>query len=150
MKVCTACQSTKQLTEYFIKDKKSGRLHSQCKQCYAAKRKLYYAEHYKKYGDKYRLRANARKALIRSQLRTQLLAYLSDKSCVVCGMSDPRTLDFDHLEQAEKSFGVAKAMSNIMPWDVILQEIKKCQILCANCHRIRTAEQFGWYKNPIG
>jgi hypothetical protein len=27
----------------------------------------------------------------------------------------------------------------------IKEEIAKCQVLCANCHAMRTAEQFNWY-----
>ena len=29
--------------------------------------------------------------------------------------------------------------------EAILEEIAKCDLICANCHRIRTAKQLGWY-----
>ncbi|CAN5395781.1 hypothetical protein BH10PAT3_BH10PAT3_3910 [soil metagenome] len=75
-----------------------------------------------------------------------MLDYLQDKSCVECGINDVRVLDFDHIDPTTKSFGIAKGIHNIISWPNILKEIEKCQILCANCHRIRTSEQNNWYK----
>lgn len=76
-----------------------------------------------------------------------MLEYLSDKSCVVCGMSDPRVLEFDHVNPKTKTIGIAVAITNVLSWERILLEIEKCQILRANCHKIKTAQQQGWYKN---
>jgi hypothetical protein len=85
---------------------------------------------------------------IRDNLRSNLLEYLADKSCSVCGIKDPRVLEFDHIDPTTKSFGIARGMTNALSWENILIEIKKCQVLCANCHKIKTAEEQGWYKNP--
>ena|SRR5215213_2972902 len=83
---------------------------------------------------------------IKTELKARLLDFLSDKSCTACGISDPRVLDFDHINIEEKSFGIARGLTNAFNWVKILTEIEKYQILCANCHRIRTAEQFNWYR----
>jgi hypothetical protein len=146
MKVCTKCGEQKPLTEYFVKDNATGRLHAQCKLCYKAHRKNYYAAHYKKYGDKYRFRAKIRHHKIKQELHCKMLDFLIDKACEICGENDLRVLDFDHLEPNQKKFGIAQAMTYGMPWEKIETEIKKCRILCANCHRRHTAEQNGWYK----
>ncbi len=74
------------------------------------------------------------------------MLYLADKQCAACGVSDVCVLDFDHINADDKSFSIARALSNTLSWDLILNEIAKCQILCANCHRIRTAKQFNWYR----
>lgn len=34
-------------------------------------------------------------------------------------------------------------------WENILKEIEKCQVLCANCHRIKTARDYKWYISDI-
>jgi len=143
---CTNCGIIKTEQEFFFRDKRNGKLHSQCKTCYMNKRRTYYKDHYSKFAGTYRARAIARKHRVRSELRAKLLTYLRDKQCSVCGISDPRVLDFDHINSSEKSFGIARALTNTLDWRKILVEIKKCRILCANCHRIRTAEQFGWYR----
>ena len=76
-----------------------------------------------------------------------MIDYLDDKSCVECGMQDSRTLEFDHIKPEDKSFSIARAINDTYSWKTIMSEIQKCQILCANCHKIKTAKEQGWYKN---
>lgn len=45
-------------------------------------------------------------------------------------------MDFDHLKP--KSFELAKAASHYRSLETIKKEIDKCEVVCANCHRIRT------------
>lgn len=146
MKICTVCGVEKPDKDFYLKNKEKGRLHSQCKQCYAAKRKIFMQEHYLKYGDAYRLRARARKGRLKKQRQEQLYGLLQGKSCERCGIDDMRVLDFDHIDSSTKKFSIARAVNDGYAWELIIEEIKKCRILCANCHRIRTAEQFGWRK----
>lgn len=71
--------------------------------------------------------------------------YFKSNPCVQCGESDPIVLEFDHVDQSDKSFVIA----NMVTYSVstIQKEINKCRVLCANCHRRHTATQMGWYKN---
>ena len=102
------------------------------------------------YGDAYRTRARVRKAAIKMQRQDQLYTYLQDKACESCGISDLRVLDFDHLDPKTKIFNIAQAITHCYAWQVIMEEINKCRILCSNCHRIRTAEQYNWRKWRLG
>lgn len=70
---------------------------------------------------------------------TKLIDYLKNKTCLDCGESNPMVLDFDHLPKYEKKFSIGRAISgSTRSWNSIFLEIKKCEIVCANCHRIRT------------
>ena len=70
--------------------------------------------------------------------------YLLDHPCIDCGEKDIRVLDFDHREQSDKRAQIGDILGS-WNWDTILTEIAKCDVRCANDHRRRTAEQFGWY-----
>ncbi len=57
--------------------------------------------------------------------------------CADCGYREHAcALDFDHLPGTVKLFGVGTGLTRAM--DVLLTEIDKCEIVCANCHRVRT------------
>ena len=146
MKTCTGCGDPKPETYFYLQDKMTGRRHAECKDCYSEHRKAYYKSHYLKYGEMYRERAKIRRARIKRELQQKMMRYLADKSCLQCGENDTCVLDFDHINPQEKSFSIARATTNGLEWDKILTEISKCQILCANCHRKRTAMSNGWYK----
>ena len=146
MRICSKCNIEKNEGEYFVKDKTNDRLHSQCIDCYREHRKTYQKEHYRKYGDVYRERARVSRARLKRHNQIELIKYMRDKACIECSENDIRVLEFDHIEPSKKSFGIAWAINNGKPWDAILSEIEKCQILCANCHKKRTAIQYGWFK----
>ncbi len=147
MKTCSRCSKEKPESDYFVKDKKSGRLHAQCKACYKEHRRTYAAEHYLKYGDQYRERANGYRLMVRQEFRENMIKYLKDKTCIMCDESDMRTFEFDHLDPATKLFNISQAVRQGYRWPAVVMEIKKCRILCANCHKKHTATQFGWYKD---
>ena len=63
-----------------------------------------------------------------------------------CGESDLRVLDFDHVRD-KKTLNVPRmAAARTYGWERIQQEIAKCEVRCANCHRKRTYAQFD-YRN---
>lgn len=147
MRICTVCGESKTDEDFFYRNKRAEKLHSQCKECYALKRRKIWHTHYHKYGSKYRERAIVRNRKIKNNLKKIMFDYLSDKSCLQCGVNDPRVLEFDHIKPSTKSFSIAQAINNTQKWENILLEINKCQILCANCHKIKTAEEQDWYKH---
>jgi len=147
MKTCTVCSKVKLENDFYYKNKSLGKLHSQCKMCYTEKRRSFYKEHYHTYRNQYRARAIERKRRLKTIIRQAMLEYLRDKSCLQCGISDARVLEFDHIDPTVKSFNIAQGITRTLRWENILVEISKCQILCANCHKIKTAEQQGWYKH---
>ena len=140
-KRCSICKKTKKYSEFYVRDKSRNLLHAQCKQCYKEKRLNFMEEHYKNYGDAYKSRAKIRKLALKHHRQELLVQYLATKKCETCGFDDIRTLGFDHINPVKKEFSIARAVNEGYHWDRILNEIKKCRILCANCHRIRTAEQ---------
>jgi hypothetical protein len=61
--------------------------------------------------------------------------------CVDCGYAaHPAALDFDHTTD-EKVTNIAALVSRNAKWETILAEIEKCEVVCSNCHRIRTVER---------
>ena len=73
-----------------------------------------------------------------------LLEYFLTHPCSDCGESDPVVLEFDHL--SDKSFDVAYGLRN-RRWESVLREMKKCEVVCANCHRRRTAARGGTWRH---
>jgi hypothetical protein len=69
--------------------------------------------------------------------------YLASNACVDCGESDLRVLEFDHV-RGRKQGNITTLVRAGAPMERILSEIAKCEVRCANCHRRKTAEQFGW------
>jgi NAD-dependent SIR2 family protein deacetylase len=64
-----------------------------------------------------------------------------DTYCRPCrGEADPLVLEFDHIK--DKSFEIGAGLPD-RNWESILTEIEKCEVVCANCHRRRTANRFG-------
>lgn len=141
MKTCSECSILKNDDDFSFRNKKSNIRNSKCKVCHAE----YVRTHYAQNKSKYIKRAKASSVEYRKDTRQKMLEYLSDKKCKDCEISDIRVLDFDHRNSKSKRKSVAQMMRNCS-WNTILQEIHKCDIRCANCHRIRTSKQFNWYK----
>ena len=77
--------------------------------------------------------------------RKLLWMYLLEHPCENCGEDNPACLDLDHIDPALKVASISDVTMS-WSWERIMKEIEKCRVLCANCHRIRTYDQFGWYK----
>ncbi len=86
-----------------------------------------------------------RRARVES-LKQHIFEHLSKNSCVDCGETDIVVLEFDHRDRNTKVRAVANLIHDGASLDKLKSEIAKCDIRCANCHRRRTAKQFGWAK----
>ena len=70
----------------------------------------------------------------------KVIAYKLEKGCADCGYNEHHAvLEFDHIDD-NKTANVA----SLIPQEVALwNEIAKCEVVCANCHRIRTHNRRG-------
>lgn len=85
--------------------------------------------------------SRAKKNQLKNRLR--LLDFFKNHSCVQCGEADPIVLELDHIVNKRKNIS---DMIRNHSWRSIRYEIKKCQVLCANCHRRKTAKQFDYHR----
>lgn len=88
------------------------------------------------------------KKKIRKINKQKLKEYLESHPCVDCGEEDIIVLQFDHINGVKKN-NIADLVCQGYHWDTISKEIKKCEVLCANCHHRRTAKSQGWFKSKI-
>ena len=74
----------------------------------------------------------------RLKLKRKLVDMLGGK-CVDCGYSSHlAALDFDHKEPKYKYKAISAMMSQGYSDNEVIMEMHKCELRCANCHRIKT------------
>ena len=126
-KLCYKCKKILPITFFSTKGSEHQPM---CKEC----NKGYQREHYLNNKPKYIKKARDYKENIISKLR-DLKSLNPCKNCDnyfhFCQM------DFDHITN-DKSFNISKAAWYGKSWQAILKEIEKCELVCANCHRLRT------------
>lgn len=95
-----------------------------------------YREHQKKYKRKYRKNGHylKRQKLNYKRGRSYIDSIRKQSECKICGFDDWRALVFHHRNPEEKEYLIS-AMC-YYPNETIQKEMNKCDILCANCHRI--------------
>jgi protein-arginine kinase activator protein McsA len=140
-KVCQKCKAEKDILLFSWRSKNKGTRQSYCKDCATKVRMEYYwldpVSH--------REKADARRDIGFDFVYT-LLA--ESAGCIDCGEKDLVCLDFDHISGTKIS-AISVMMNNGWALEKIKEEISKCVIRCANCHRKKTASQFGWYKQSF-
>jgi hypothetical protein len=138
MKKCSKCNKAKKLTDFYKRrtGKRTGDYYEKCKECMKARGREYY--------HKNRVRQLGL-ALIRKRksyyLRRKIVNKLKNKPCSDCGIKYPYyVMDFDHKDKNTKLGNPSHLLSYSL--ERFLVEIEKCDIVCANCHRIRTFKKF--------
>lgn len=133
---CVRCGQEKEPKDFAWRDKAKGKRLAHCRACQAK----YHRKHYEQNRQRYIDKAAQRTDRVLAANRRQLLAVLRSRACSDCGESDPVVLEFDHLY--EKEFGISQAL-RYRSWRSIVEEISKCDVVCVNCHRRRTASRQG-------
>lgn len=125
-KRCSHCRRVKPVTDFNPHVRRGYQ--SRCRQCHAA----YNRAHYRKNRAAYLSSASES-----NQRRTEWYRSLKDGECADCGKKyHHAVMQWDHLE--DKTNGVSALFVQGRSKDVILAEIKKCDLVCANCHAMRT------------
>jgi hypothetical protein len=122
--------------EFAWRRKKKNQRDSFCRPC----RSVYKREHYQANKQRYIDQAEASKHSLRLSRTKYLIEYFEANPCADCGETDPLVLEFDHI--GDKRFTIGSAFTN-RNWQEILDEIATCEVVCANCHRRRTARRRG-------
>ncbi len=70
----------------------------------------------------------------RKEIRQMAIEYKGGR-CQICGYDHcPEAMEFHHLKSNEKDFGISQK-GYTRSWVKVKQELDKCIMLCANCHR---------------
>lgn len=111
----------------------------------AERNRKYQRDWYHKNRKKKRIQVRQRAIRIRAWIKAQKVG----KKCSSCPESDPVCLDFHHLNQGEKTIEISLIYSK-KGWGIkrIQEEIDKCTLLCANCHR--KVHKFSCQRSPNG
>lgn len=136
VKFCRYCSTTKSIGDFAFRGKDKTRKQAYCTECM----KIFRKNHYHNNKEQYVLRSRKYK----KKIIKKYIDWLSTKSCVDCGESDVVVLECDHVRG--KKDGQISSMIRLVSWSKILEELKKCEIRCANCHRRKTAKQLNWTK----
>lgn len=85
----------------------------------------------------------ARKRFKRALAKHQLfLDELKSKPCIDCGGTfPPECMDFDHRDPSEKCYNIGQKRGSRVSQVNLMLEVNKCDLVCANCHRVRTRKQ---------
>jgi hypothetical protein len=131
MKICSACSVEKGVDKFY---RKCGELQSKCKECQRAYYRLYYERNKSRFIEKNRQNKNRQ----RKRLRI-ILWNVKQRPCEDCGCSyHPWVMELDHRNGTTKIAAVANLVSKGCTDARLLEEIGKCDVVCANCHRMRT------------
>jgi hypothetical protein len=132
-KKCTKCGTNKSLSEFSPAKYSKNGLSPWCKEC---KRRKARENYDKDITTQRRLQAQQRN-------REFVFNYLNTHPCVDCGDARWKVLEFDHVRDY-KEYKISYMVSNGFTLDHIQKEMAKCEVRCANCHRLKTANDFGF------
>jgi NMD protein affecting ribosome stability and mRNA decay len=120
MKLCKKCNIKKSLNNFWLKKGTKDGLNRLCIDCTKKEAKEHYNNNKEQYFDKRKWFFELKKGL----------------KCEICGFDHPAALDFHHIDPTQKKFAISPNRHNKKE---VLEEIKKCKVLCSNCHRIEHA-----------
>lgn len=146
-KQCLDCKQDKLLIDFSKNNSRRDGLCIYCKSCAGVRRRKYYDEHkdrehikHKEYAknnrERIRFRTNITTQKRRANAKAELVAFHGGQ-CKICGYNRClAALDFHHLDPKTKEFTIGTA-ARISFFDVesLIEESKKCILLCSNCHR---------------
>jgi len=126
---CIDCLETKNKEEFAWRRRSVGTRKARCKSCDSLWRASYYEENKNIFFER-----NKRQF---SKLRA-LITEAKNKPCMDCGVSYPYyVMDLDHRDSTTKIDKVSHLVFSGSE-NIVKNEIAKCDVVCANCHRIRT------------
>jgi hypothetical protein len=130
------------ISEFAWRRKTRGQRDNYCRAC----RATYKQEHYAAHRERYVANAVRRKQMLIAERTAYLIEFFRKRPCVDCGERGPLVLEFDHL--GHKNFNIGAGLRD-RNWQSVLDEIATCDVVCANCHRRRTALRAGFARAVV-
>ena len=104
-------------------------------------RREYQREYQRQWYQKNRAVHLARVTRVNQRVREALKKYvdqLKEQPCADCGGQFPAfIMDFDHV-RGIKFADISRFRCGRLAWAKLQAEVEKCEVVCANCHRVRT------------
>jgi hypothetical protein len=116
-----------------------GRPASRCRPC----KQEYDRDYWQNNKNKLNSKKKKNRDIIKLRNTKYVLKYLLENPCTDCGEVNPLVLEFDHLDPKDKSCDVSSMLQG-SSLKSIKEEISKCDVVCSNCHSIRTAKRGNW------
>jgi hypothetical protein len=117
LKICSKCRQSKTIDDFNVDKSRQDGKYPYCKECHRSESKHYNAK-----------QRESKKLLINNY---------KNKSCSDCKQWFPlECMDLDHV-RGKKFITLARA-AYLTPLATIKEELEKCDVVCSNCHRIRT------------
>jgi hypothetical protein len=107
----------------------------------------HYERHGKKHYEKNKAHYIAKAAERRKKYQQAWTEYKSKLSCQHCGENHPATFDFHHVTRGPENVKIFQLIKN-GSYKKVYEELKKCIVLCANCHRKLHYEEAQAKKDP--
>lgn len=142
-KKCNTCKKEKSLEEFNKNKTRKDGLQTICKICSRKKSKKFYRDNLESQREKIYKQKKDRKR----ESRQKVNEYLSSHPCIDCNNDNIIVLEFDHRDRNKKHKAISEMVISGYAWKKIKEEIEKCDVRCANCHRIKTAAQLGYINN---
>lgn len=143
MKHCNVCDKSLPLEAFGKNKARYDGLQSRCKSCRREYQNAWFQDNKELQSQRIKKNRDAKKKI----LSDYIWSLLSTTPCMDCGEANPLVLEFDHRDPAMKEYKIAACRgAKTIGLDTLKQEIAKCDIICANCHRIRTQNMFGSWR----
>lgn len=132
-KVCGTCKQKLSEDQFSANKTKKDGLSYKCKSC----QRKYSKEHYRLNTEYYKNKKDQRRKQ-KIPLLKKIIEEYKSKPCSDCGKVFPScAMDFHHIIIKEDNLWVSWLVQSCCSEEKLLEEIKKCVVLCACCHRIR-------------
>ena len=136
LRSCGKCGSDLPISEF---NRYGGGHQWWCRNCFR--------EYFRDRGALHRQQVNAARRRRRALAYTFIAEYLEARSCADCGLGDPVVLEFDHV--GDKRADISRLSADGVSLAFLEAEVCGCDVVCVNCHRIRTARRGGsWRLDP--